>query len=58
MRCSYIMEKRKMDIKKDVNLAEDEDEKCTYTFVIPNSPLDELNISVKKDNKKEKKDGK
>ncbi len=47
------MEKRKIKVDNNIDMTKEEEEKDTYTFVIPNSSIDDLNISVKrKDNKK------
>ena len=48
------MEKRKAKINNDIDLSKEEGEKEIYTFVIPNSSMNELNISVKKDDNKKK----
>lgn len=52
------MEKRKAKIDNNIDMTKDNEEKDTYTFVIPNSSIDDLNISVKKEIKKDKKQDK
>ena len=45
------MEKRKLKIK-EVDLNEDDKDKDIYTFVIPNSKMNEIKIKVDKKEKK------
>lgn len=51
------MEKRKFNINYDQNAEKNSKRKDSYTFVIPNSNLEDIHISVNKDQiqKKEKK---
>ncbi len=52
------MEKRKVKIDNTIDITKEDEEKDTYTFVIPNSSIDDLNISVKREEKKSKKQDK
>lgn len=49
------MEKRKFTINYNNEDTDNKCEKDSYTFVIPNSQIEDIHISVSKDKKKESK---